>query len=167
MWRDYCTLLEKLTMTISHFHLPEVHDRLVVYLFDDIHKGNNQIRKSVCRLLVKIFVHQHCKKRREELAAQVTAELARSESFQKRKVFLQFCRESAGEMPRQTFEDHFYPAYLALCEDKVANVRLEFARSLIDVKPFIEANPQVHSALIDSITKLKKDTDREVAEATD
>lgn len=147
--------------------MPEVHDRLVIYLFDDIHKGNNQIRKSVCRLLVRIFVHQHCRARREALAQQITGELARSESFQKRKVFLQLCRESAGEMPRQAFEDHFYPAYLALSDDRVANVRLEFARSLIHVKPFIDASVPVNSALIDSISKLKKDADREVAEATD
>lgn len=41
-------------------------------------------------------------------------------------------------MSRQYFEDNFYAAYLAMSDDKVMNVRLDFAKSLPSIKPYID-----------------------------
>jgi hypothetical protein len=41
-------------------------------------------------------------------------------------------------MQRQYFEDNFYQDYIALASDKVSNIRLDFAKSLLVIKPFID-----------------------------
>ena len=60
-------------------------------------------------------------------------------------------------MARQYFEDNFYPAYLAMSDDKVTNLRLDFAKSLPQIKPYIDSKSQINTELIESISKLKKD----------
>jgi len=41
-------------------------------------------------------------------------------------------------MSRQYFEDTFYSDYIALANDKVSNIRLDFAKSLLNIKPYID-----------------------------
>lgn len=41
-------------------------------------------------------------------------------------------------MSRVYFEDNFYSLYLALHKDKVCNVRLDYAKSLLDLKPYLD-----------------------------
>ncbi len=65
------------------------------------------------------------------------------------------------------FEDNFYKNYLDLRSDKVANVRLEFAKSLLDIKPYLDSKSAINTELIESISLLKSDPNKEVAEATD
>ena len=55
-----------------------------------------------------------------------------------RKTFVYFCRIGAGYFTVQFFLENFYPQFLALSEDKVPQVRMEFAKSLFEIKPFIE-----------------------------
>lgn len=56
-----------------------------------------------------------------------------------RRTFIVFCRESAGNLRQQFFVDNFYSTYLKMGVDKVLNVRLEYIKSLVYVKPFIDA----------------------------
>lgn len=65
------------------------------------------------------------------------------------------------------FEENFYQQYLLLAKDKVAQVRLEFAKSLLQLKPYLDQKPQINTELIESISKLKSDEKLEVAEATE
>jgi len=58
-------------------------------------------------------------------------------------------------MSRCYFEENFYQAYLVLVHDKVANVRLEFAKSLTDLKPFLDSKTSINTELIESISTLK------------
>lgn len=70
-------------------------------------------------------------------------------------------------MARTIFEENFYQTYLELAQDKVANVRLEFAKSLIDIKPYLDSKTSINTELIESISKLKYDVNQEVVEATE
>jgi hypothetical protein len=70
-------------------------------------------------------------------------------------------------MSRQFFEDNFYPAYLAMRNDKVTNVRLDFAKSLPAIKPYLDSKSQINTDFIESILILKNDSNKEVAEATE
>ena len=58
-----------------------------------------------------------------------------------------------------------------MSDDKVPQVRMEFAKSLSEVKPFIEdgvlEGKEIKYELIEKIEKLKADEDADVAEATD
>ncbi len=70
-------------------------------------------------------------------------------------------------MSRVVFEEVFFPTYLSIASDKVDAIRYEFAKSLLEVKPYIDGKSEINSALIKSISVLKNDKDREVAEITE
>ncbi len=40
LWREHVRFIEALTSELTRFHMPEVHDKLVPCLFEDIQKGN-------------------------------------------------------------------------------------------------------------------------------
>lgn len=44
LWRQWTILLDKLSLKLHKFHMPEVHDRILGMLFSDIFKGNSQHR---------------------------------------------------------------------------------------------------------------------------
>lgn len=58
-----------------------------------------------------------------------------------------------------------------MADDKVPQVRMEFAKSLFEIKPFIEdgvlEGKEIKYELMEKIDKLKGDEDADVAEATD
>jgi len=68
----------------------------------------------------------------------MNTELAQSNAFNMRKTFIYFCRIGAGHFTKQFFIDNFYKSFLALSSDKVSQVRMEFAKSLFEIKPFVE-----------------------------
>lgn len=70
-------------------------------------------------------------------------------------------------MSRVLFEEVFFQTYLAMAQDKVDAVRYEYAKSLLEIKPYIDGKTEINSVLIKSISELKNDKNREVAEATD
>jgi hypothetical protein len=67
-------------------------------------------------------------------------------------------------MTRNKFEVNFFETYISLSTDKLQSIRLDFAKSLLLVKPFIDLNPQILTQLHDCVTKLKKDSCTDVAE---
>jgi len=40
LWREHVRFIEKLTEVLDLFHPPELHDKLLPSLFEDIQKGN-------------------------------------------------------------------------------------------------------------------------------
>ena len=48
------------------------------------------------------------------------------------------CRTSAGILTKDYFLETFYDNLIAMADDRVAQVRIEFAKALIDLKPFLE-----------------------------
>ena len=69
-------------------------------------------------------------------------ELGEARAFQIRRTFITFCRSCAGVLTKDYFLEHFYDALRALASDRVAQVRMEFAKALIDLKPFIETDQE-------------------------
>ena len=39
-WRQYVEFLDKIQMKITKFHIPELQDKWLPYIFDDLKKGN-------------------------------------------------------------------------------------------------------------------------------
>ena len=70
-------------------------------------------------------------------------------------------------MSRTLFEDIFYKTYHKLANDKVDAVRYEFALSLLDIKPYLDSKTEINTQLIQHISNLKNDSNREVSEATE
>lgn len=70
-------------------------------------------------------------------------------------------------MPNLFFVDNFYAYYLKLAEDKVPQVRIEFAKSMLDVKPYLEGEQDREFEIMETIEKLKEDDDSDVADATE
>ena len=84
-----------------------------------------------------------------------------------RKTFVYFCKIGAGNFTVKFFVDNFYPNFVALSSDKVPMVRMEFAKSLFEIKPFIENEQAIGMDLMEKIEVLKNDEDPDVAEVTD
>lgn len=57
MWREHCLWVEHFNKSIERFHLPEVHDRLAPLLFEDIQRGNTQMRHACAECLVLILMN--------------------------------------------------------------------------------------------------------------
>ena len=116
---------------------------------------------------MQIIGYQQDSKRRENLASTLKTEYGESESYKNRQMFIQFCRESAGQLCRAQFETLFYPSYIKLACDKISTVRKQFALSILDIKPYLDSNPKIMSELFDASVKLKKDKCSDVREAMD
>lgn len=113
----------------------------------------------MCKAIVQILAHQYDPDRRAALAKQVNEELGESRAFQIRRTFVTFCRSCAGVLTKDYFCDNFYDTLLRMAEDRVAQVRMEFSKSLIDVKPFIETDQQRDFQLMEIMDRLKNDAD--------
>ena len=140
-------------------HIPELQDNFVPTLFRYLQSGNNHLRAKVCKCLVQILAHQYDQERRAALAKQVNEELGESRAFQIRRTFVTFCRSCAGVLTKEYFLETFYDTLIAMGEDRVAQVRMELAKSLIDLKPFIESDTQKDFELMQLIDRLKNDAD--------
>jgi hypothetical protein len=53
--------------------------------------------------------------------------------------------ECVGQITRQYFEETFFSAYYAIGADKVPCVRVDFAKSLLVVKPFIDSKNEINT----------------------
>lgn len=167
LWRECSVMWDNLSHQLHSFHMPEAQDYLVHLLFDDIQRGNSQLRHTCCKCLVQILGHQQDSKRREHLASTIKQEFGESESFKNRQTFILFCRASVGQLCRAQFEQLFYPSYIKLAQDKIATVRKQFALSVLDMKPYLDSNPKVMNELFDASVRLKKDKCADVREAMD
>ena len=72
-----------------------------------------------------------------------------------------------GRVQLSYFEEHLFEKYLEMCKDQVPQVRLEFARSVLYTKPFLEPNKDKSIFLSEQIDKLKNDKDRDVVDVTE
>lgn len=68
---------------------------------------------------------------------------------------------------RGFFKENFLESYFALSKDKVATVRMEFAHSVVNIKPFLDYDMEINLELMDILNALKADSDRDVVEAVD
>ena len=67
-------------------------------------------------------------------------ELGESRAFQIRRTFITFCRSCAGVLTKDYFLETFYDTLITMADDRVAQVRMEFAKALLDIKPYIETD---------------------------
>ena len=139
--------------------MPELQDSYVQTLFKYLHSGNNHLRQKVCKAIANIVAHQYDPDRRAALTRQLNEELGESRAFQLRRTFVMFCRCCAGVIPKDYFLDNFYDVMKTMHTDRVAQVRMELAKSLTDIKPFIETDQQRDFELMEIIDRLKNDPD--------
>ena len=119
--------------------MPELQDNFTATLFKYLQNGNNHLRVAVCKCIVQILAHQYDPEKRAALARQVNEELGESRAFQIRRTFVIMCRTSAGILTKDYFLETFYDNLIAMADDRVAQVRIEFAKALLDLKPFLES----------------------------
>lgn len=120
--------------------MPEFQDQFLGSLYEYIKTGNSHIRHAAAECLARILQNQYSSVLRSELIASIKSDLAESPSCAMRKTFLFFCKAAVGTFSRSFFKDHFMQAYLTLSTDKVAAVRMEFANSLLLVKPWFDGD---------------------------
>mmetsp|Transcript_16653 Transcript_16653/g.22486 ORF Transcript_16653/g.22486 Transcript_16653/m.22486 type:complete len:250 (+) Transcript_16653:1841-2590(+) len=147
--------------------MPELQDNFIATLFKYLQNGNNHLRNAVCKCIVTILAHQYDPEKRAALAKQVNEELGESRAFQIRRSFVTLCRSCAGVLTKDYFLDTFYTHFLAMGNDRVAQVRMEFAKALLDLKPFVETVQDKDFELMEMIDRLKNDPDQDVADATE
>ena len=89
------------------------------------------MRWACAHFIVKLLANQQDSLRKTALADQVRQSLALSTAFQIRKTFVLICRLAVGNVSLNYFEENFFDQFLKSSTDKVPQVRMEFARSLI------------------------------------
>lgn len=108
---------------------------------------------------MNILAENYDPERRAALSKQVNEELGESCAFQIRRTFITFCRSCAGVLTKEYFLETFYDTLISMADDKVAQVRMEFAKALLDIKPFLESDQQKDFELMSMIDRLKNDPD--------
>jgi|LauGreDrversion4_2_1035121.scaffolds.fasta_scaffold54892_5 hypothetical protein len=147
--------------------MPEFQDQFLGSLFEYIKTGNSQIRHAAAECLARILQNQYSSGLRAELIASIKQELAESPSCAMRKTFLFFCKAAVGTFSKSFFKEHFVQSYISLSTDKVAAVRMEFANSLLFVKPWFEGDAALTNEMMSTLTKMHSDIDRDVVEAVE
>lgn len=70
-------------------------------------------------------------------------------------------------MPCSYFREHFIKDYMLLAHDKVAAVRREFVSAMLTIKPFFDNDSDLNMNMLDLLTQMAEDTNKEVREAVE
>lgn len=134
-------------------------------LMDFIYKGNRDIKDSACECLAKILKYQHHTASREELIQLIQKEMYQSTNWMQRKAFIYICKYAIKYLPIELFKKYFIKDYLSTSSDKVPHVRMEFANAMLWIKPHFDNDVDLSLDLMDILSELGNDQDRDVQEA--
>lgn len=129
--------------------------------------GNCGIRRAAADCLAKILQYQYNSASRALLITVIKTDLAESTSCLLRKTFLYFCVSAIDTLTRATFKQHFLASYISMSKDKISTVRMEFAKSIVKLKPFLENDPILGNELMSLLSSMQSDADSEVVEAVE
>jgi hypothetical protein len=101
------------------------------------------------------------------MVKQVITDLAEAGAFTMRKCFISLCRYGAGKFTRQFFLENFFSNFINLATDKVPNVRIDFAKSMADIRPWFESIQPQQMQLSEICSKLRQDADLDVSDAAE
>lgn len=150
LWREHLKLVQNLVEIIDLFYMPEVHIYIVPLLFDFVTQGNKVLKESSCECLAKIAKYQHHSPSRMQVISQFR-ELGKSKSWSKRKSFIIFCKYAAKYLPFDFFKKFLLADYIKFSQDKISQIRKEFAESLLDVKPYCDCDTNTGHELMEII----------------
>eukprot|EP00347_Sterkiella_histriomuscorum_P008191 403346032 len=167
LWRSTVKYLRHLSQTLHQFNAIEFHEAFIPSLLDYIRGGNSQIRQAASDCLSKILKHQYSTQKRQELINLIRQDLAESQSCILRKTYIYFCKSAVQDFSREFFKNNFQDSYLNLSKDRVATVRMEFAHSIVAIKPYLDYDVNINLELMDILNRLKMDSDRDVVEAVE
>lgn len=117
--------------------------------------------------MATIYEHQHHSPSRTELQKLIVKEMAQSSKWGMRKTWLYFCKYIVQVMPAAYFKQHFMKEYMSCAEDKVSNVRREFVSVMLIIKPYFDSDTDLSLELMDILTKMNSDPDKDVQEAVE
>lgn len=136
-------------------------------LVDFVYKGNRETKEASCELLAKIFKSQHHSPSRDELLNTVMKEMAHASNWVQRKAFIYFCKYAVQNISREYFKKLFMKEYISCSTDKVPHVRMEFANAMLIIKPYFDSDVDLSLELMDILSTLNNDADRDVLEAVE
>lgn len=70
-------------------------------------------------------------------------------------------------MSRDFFKKYFMKDYISCSQDKVPHVRMEFANAMLIIKPYFDSDVDLSLELMDVLSTLNNDSDRDVLEAVE
>ena len=128
-------------------------------------KGNAQVRRIACKALAKFLRTLIYAKKRMEVLKSMKEGYLKSNNFQSRMLFIDFCSDCCAIYSRNFIRANFIPDIFELSNDKVANVRLRLVSELINIRSSIlPGDIDNQQKLYDALDILAKDSDREVKE---
>jgi hypothetical protein len=128
-------------------------------------KGNAQVRRMACKALAKFLRQLIYAKKRIEVLKSMKEGYLKSNNFQSRMVYIDFCSDCCALYSRNYIRANFVPEIFDLSNDKVANVRLKLVSELINIRSSIlPGDIDNQQRLYDTLDNLARDSDREVKE---
>ena len=97
----------------------------------------------------------------------ITKEMTMSNNWIQRKAFIYFCKHVVYFMSRDFFKKNFMKDYISMSQDKVPHVRMEFANAMLTIKPYFDSDVDLSLELMDILSVLSNDKDRDVLEAVE
>ncbi|CDW84144.1 serine threonine-protein phosphatase 4 regulatory subunit 4 [Stylonychia lemnae] len=167
LWRNQQKFIQHLGNLKKVEIYVKLYDAMIPSLLEYIRGGNAEIRQASALCLSKILQYQYNSQKRQELITLIKQDLAESTSCVLRKTFIYFCKYAVNCFSRQLFRTHFNEAYLSLSKDRVPTVRIEFAHSIVHIKPYLDYDINLNLELMDILNRLKQDHDRDVVEAVE
>lgn len=72
-----------------------------------------------------------------------------------RRTFIYFCKSAVKYFSRQFFKENFLEEFLAMAEDQIPIIRMEFAHSLVIIKPSLEDDINLNIRIMEIMNKLR------------
>lgn len=123
--------------------------------------------EASCELLAKIMKYQHHSPSKEMLLNIILKEMGQATNWMQRKAYVVFCKHAIQNLSREYFKKHFMKDYIQCAQDRVPHIRMEFANALLVIKPYFDQDIDLSLELMDILSNLNNDPDRDVLEAAE
>ncbi len=163
-WHDLDLFVEAVPGIQMYYPVDEYSNYFMDEMESLVRSGNRKTRLSAVKSVCSLLMHNHCSKKRQEIFNKLVA-LSSAASYYDRLHFLVFCSVAIEHFSyAQLKEIRMFECYLALAEDRVANLRLKFVN--ISLPIWKKARP-LRDDLFDRINNMRNDKNKEVRLAAD
>lgn len=140
-WRIQALFIRNFGSALQYFNSVELQELIYPKVFERMKSSNDQVKQAGAWFIANLIANQYRCTQRQALIDTVVNDLGRSKTFALRKCFIMCCVSAVQVLSFETFKQHFFNLYLKMAEDKIADVRISFLNSAVEVRPYLEQDP--------------------------
>lgn len=140
-WRFQALFIRNFGSSLQYFNPVELQELIYPKVLERMRGSNDSVKQSGAWFIANLLANQYRCTFRQQLIDTIVNDFGKSKTFAMRKCFIMFCVSAVQVLSFETFKQHFYALYLSMAEDKIADVRISFLNSVVEVRPYLELDP--------------------------